>query len=87
MESNRRMLEYERYLAEELKGTGDGQKCPLLLFEAHESLADRLHKYRENGFVTDIEELRKKRWCRNVKGNVRTPKARYELGAVALVAK
>jgi len=86
-ESNRRMLEYERYLVEELQGSSQRRASPLLLFEAHESLDDRLAKYRERGFATDIEELRKKRWCKGVKNNVRTPKSRYELGAVALVSK
>jgi 2-polyprenyl-3-methyl-5-hydroxy-6-metoxy-1,4-benzoquinol methylase len=84
-ESNRRMLEYEKYLSEELKGTE--QASPLLLFEAHESLDDRMAKYREKGFVTDLEELKKKRWCSSIKSNVRTPKSKYELGAVAMVSK
>ncbi len=84
-ESNRRMLEYERYLSEELRNSK--QATQLLLFEAHESLDDRLGKYRQTGFVTDLAELRKKRFCRKAKINVRTPKANYELGAVTMVAR
>jgi len=84
-ESNRRMLEYENYLSMELKGTE--QATPLLLFEAHESLEDRMGKYRDTGFVTDLNELKEKKWCGSIRSNVRTPKSKYELGAVALVAK
>lgn len=84
-ESNRRMLEYERYMSEELRNSN--QTTQLLLFEAHESLDDRLGKYRDIGFVTGLEELKKKRFCRKAKINVRTPKANYELGAVTMVAR
>ncbi len=57
-ESNRLMLAFEQRLAEELSGPGG--RSLLCILESHESLSERVAQYRENGFETDIDELRAK---------------------------
>ncbi len=57
-ESNRLMLAFEQRLADELNGPGG--RALLCILEGHESLAERVSQYRDNGFETDIEELRAK---------------------------
>ncbi len=57
-ESNRLMLAFEQRLAEELSGPSG--RSLLCILESHESLAERIAQYRENGFEVDIDELRAK---------------------------
>ncbi|MFN7990556.1 MAG: class I SAM-dependent methyltransferase [Candidatus Micrarchaeia archaeon] len=83
--ANRYMLDYEKHLAEELRGTND--KAKLYLFEAHESLSDRLANYGQAGFVVDLDELRANhRAFVDMKRNVTKLKGE-ELAAVVAMAK
>jgi 2-polyprenyl-3-methyl-5-hydroxy-6-metoxy-1,4-benzoquinol methylase len=84
-ESNYFMLEYERHLAEELRGFSGHSK--LYMLEAHESLSDRLRNYERAGFTVDLEELRQHHKAfLDMKRNVNKLK-RKELGAVVAMGK
>jgi SAM-dependent methyltransferase len=84
-ESNYFMLEYERHLAEELRGFAGHSK--LYMLEAHESLSDRLASYEKAGFTVELEELSQNHKAFvGMKRNVSKLK-RKELGAVVAMGK
>ncbi len=84
--ANMAMYEFEKMLGDEFQRLKPAER--LLFLEAHESLADRLGKMKEQGFCVDISELKEKhRGFVNMERNIKELYPESEMACVVAAGK